>query len=246
MKTLKTKELNSILSNEGSFLSEIAPISVSNYSVFHFSIEETVEELRDRIKNPACDEFGEKAWEVRDYDGRYYFSDDFSNCRARAYLDDSPQGRLIIISAMSCFKYEVTNLPQGGAEVFFDGPLNALLRQNLLPKMTYISHTLEAKYDDMEDFLSIEEYCFLRKEKAEGKANDQDVYGFWVNKNFYNEIPCLPVWVDMDEEEEESEDEEEEVEFEEEIGRMVYEKRADRGTFEDICYRSLEKLECIA
>ena len=57
-----------------------------------------------------------------------------------------------------------------GCSVEFNGPLNGLLNQVLLPDMTYVHHTLEGKFvdqdgKDLTKFMPISEYCMLRDEK---------------------------------------------------------------------------------
>lgn len=112
-------------------------------------------------------------------------------------------GKIMIIkTAWSGFEYDIRTYPdEQGSEVRFYGPLNGLLTQLLLPRMSYVPHTLMGKYENMAEFVSIDKYCQIREERHAGQINKQDSYGGWVNLAFNNEIPSLPAWVDKKNEE---------------------------------------------
>ena len=81
----------------------------------------------------------------------------------------------------------------GGAEVSFQGPVNALLAQALMPRMTYVPGTLRAMSEDMPDYASIAEFMEIRAERNAGCPNPQDRHGWRVNMKFNNElVPWLP------------------------------------------------------
>lgn len=91
------------------------------------------------------------------------------------------------------FIYVVTDKDGDGAEVSFHGPVNALLTQSLLPRMTYVPETLVGMSSDMEDYVPIAEFMKLREQRHNGEVNPQDKFGWRVNMKFNNELtPWLP------------------------------------------------------
>ncbi len=91
------------------------------------------------------------------------------------------------------FTYVVEDKEGDGAEVRFHGPVNALLTQSLLPRMTYVPETLVGMSGDMEDFVPIGEFMELREKRHNGEVNPQDKFGWRVNMKFNNElVPWLP------------------------------------------------------
>lgn len=97
------------------------------------------------------------------------------------------------IQTANGYEYTITNKGKDGAEVVFAGPVNALLNQALVPRMTYVEGTLVGKSDDMSDFAPIGEFMKLRAERYGDKPNPQDRHGWRVNMNFNNELyPYLP------------------------------------------------------
>ncbi len=174
------------------------------HSVFQFEIKESPEKLFERIQNPS-----KKSW--------VYYSDkenpDISYMRdpyfdSHATVEKQNDGSLKITTAMGGYEYKITPNVNGGSNVEFKGPMNALLQQNLLPEMSYVPHTLEAKFvdsksgKDLTDYLDMHTYGVLRAKKNkqiikdnyryETVNNKQDQYGYWVNKKFNNEIDFLP------------------------------------------------------
>lgn len=112
---------------------------------------------------------------------------------------------LHIVTASSGFVYEITQKENNkGCTVEFDGPINGLMTQELLPKMTYISGTLEGKFvdadthKDLTGYMDIVDYCDMRIGK-DTVRNPQDKYGMLVNKAFNNEIPIFPGYLSKNE-----------------------------------------------
>lgn len=97
------------------------------------------------------------------------------------------------ITSVRGFVYIIQNKKGDGATVSFHGPVNALLTQSLLPRMTYVPGTLMGMSADMEDFVPIAEYMELREKRHNGEVNPQDKHGWRVNMQFNNELsPWLP------------------------------------------------------
>ena len=87
------------------------------------------------------------------------------------------------------YEYSIKNHPdKDGAIVVFHGPVNALLQQELMPRMTYVPKTLVAKNDDFNDYVSIEEFMEARAKRNADNPHPQDKFGYNVNKYFNNEL----------------------------------------------------------
>lgn len=100
---------------------------------------------------------------------------------------------LLTITTVNGFEYKISDKEGDGAKVFFHGPVNALLTQSLMPRMTYVPETLIGKTDEMEDFVSIQEFMELREQRHGENSNPQDEHGWRVNMKFNNELfPWLP------------------------------------------------------
>lgn len=96
----------------------------------------------------------------------------------------------VITTSNNSYRYEIFKGENGKTTVKFDGPVNALWQQNLLPKIKYRKGTLVGKYEEEEKYLSIAAYMERRQETI-GDANQQDQYGWKVNEIFKNDIPYL-------------------------------------------------------
>jgi len=108
------------------------------------------------------------------------------------------------------FVYLVQDRKPDGANVSFHGPVNALLTQSLMPRMTYVPGTLlgmssetqpdapETQSPDREEegngfFVPIAEFMAQREQRHNGRVNPQDKFGWRVNMNFNNElVPWFP------------------------------------------------------
>ena len=99
------------------------------------------------------------------------------------------------ITTVRGFEYVIFNKEKDGAEVSFHGPLNALMMQSLMPKMTYVPKTLVGMNSLMDDYVPIGEYMRLRSERHNntGEVNPQDRFGWKLNYKFNNElVPWFP------------------------------------------------------
>lgn len=199
MGKLKRKEIDAEMELENG-CSNIVPENA--HSAFHFEIKETTTELIKQMKSKKK----KRQWKYReDEDGFKMHLDDLDfYCSADISKID---GGLSIITALSDYKYVIKDMIDGGADVTFYGPLNGLLTQNLLPKMTYVPHTLEGKFIDKEngqdltEYMHINEYVEIRRLKnsniknnydgVELIGNPQDCYGVSINARFNNEIPVF-------------------------------------------------------
>lgn len=195
------------------------------HSVFCFEIEETSADLLKEMKElpkkyfPDIREVGENgdvhfrkgfskaSWEYAEIDEKHLeLRDPEFNSEAQVEIKDDG---LDIITAWGGYNYKITDKKDGkGAKVEFRGPVNALLKQNLLPSMTYVPSTLEGKFvdaetqEDLTGFMDMHCFGIMRAAKNEKKiedsyeyyekGNSQDNYGFWVNMKFNNEIDFLP------------------------------------------------------
>lgn len=195
------------------------------HSVFRFEIKETSADLLKEMKElpkkhlpdvRKIDKNGEvkfykgssKAdWEYQEVDDKHIqLNDPDFWSHAEVEIVD---GGLDITTAFSNYNYKIKDKRNGkGAEVEFHGPVNGLLRQNLLPSMTYVPHTLQGKFVDAEskesltDYMDMHTFGIIRAAKnkkiIEGSydysenRNTQDVYASEVNRQFNNEIDFLP------------------------------------------------------
>lgn len=172
------------------------------HSVFQFDIEENIADLKKDMENRNGADFkiaktSPHNYEIIDPDFEYS-----SGGTASLHLE---KNSMTVETALSGFKYSITESPKGGSSVTFEGPANALLNQNLLPKMSYVPKTLKAKFidgetgKDLTDYLDIHSYGLLRAEKNKKandwgeKGNNQDKYGYNINAKFNNEIDFLPL-----------------------------------------------------
>lgn len=138
-----------------------------------------------------------KRWTVQgdEADGRIVLRDvDDPDYTAETVIRIDDNGTLHIETCHG-FEYTVTNKEGDGAVVEFAGPVNALLMQSLLPRMTYVHGTLVGKTDTMGDFVPIGEFMEQREQRHEetGSVNPRDKKGWRINMRFNNELaPWLP------------------------------------------------------
>lgn len=153
-------------------------------SFFKYEIAQTVQVLLYKMK------MGKK-WIFEEGDD-YSILRDINDPKKVTYVVLSSENSMSIVTA-GYFKYTITNLPKDGAEVIFEGPVNALEAQGLKPRVSYIPNTLMAKTENMEDWGTIEDFMAERAERNAGNPNPQDKNGWRVNMKFYNElVPFLP------------------------------------------------------
>lgn len=225
MVKLTEKEIQEQLENDAD--GELPLIPRKALSAFRFEITESIEDLADIIENlpkkrtpqeRVIDRNGDvyftggdsvAPWSViksfeEDGSTVYALNDPEFDSSAEVWVDKD-KSTMIIRTAWSGFSYFIREKENGGCVVTFDGPVNGLLRQNLLPQMTYVPGTLKGKFcdedGDITPYLDIALYGELRKQKnkivsddymEETDYNPQDDYGHWVNMRFNNEIPFLP------------------------------------------------------
>lgn len=148
--------------------------------------------------NTSGGDIAYKPWDLRCSEGKYELWDTDFDCYASVTVE---KDKMRVETAWSGFEYEISQNKNGGSTVEFSGPLNALMRQNLLPEMTYVHGTLEGKFvddkGDLTPYMPIENYCLLRAQKNRGRENQQDVYGAHINACFNNEIPAFKEWVEI-------------------------------------------------
>lgn len=177
------------------------------HSVFQFDINETIKDLKNDLERRNYRDF--EVWKIDA--NRYGISELMGGGGGSSELTVG-KGKMSIETALGV-KYNITEKPEGGSRVTFEGPVNALLDQDLLPKMTYVPYTLSAKFIDSEngkdltDYMNMNSYGFLRAEKNKkadewgDKENPQDGYGYHINAKFNNEIDFLPQSNKVDEKE---------------------------------------------
>ena len=131
-------------------------------------------------------------------DGKYILEDPDFNSEATVDLVEG--GEMRITTAWSGYEYTIIQKKEGGCMVYFDGPLNGLLKQQLLPTMTYEPYTLKGKFvsskgEELTPYMEINDYCQLREQKNKSEKNEQDYYSDgWINRVFNNELHLFREW----------------------------------------------------
>lgn len=152
-------------------------------SFFKFHIQESVQDILDEIKeNENAKWFAFLDDKLED---RYILSDKLSEWRGSVDVITPETLRVNCVNGR--FFYFVTDNGDGTSSVEFNGCINALLQQEIIPTLTYIPGTLRAMYEGMYSFVSIEEYCEIRRLRN----GDERGWGELLNKKFNNEIPCF-------------------------------------------------------
>ena len=224
MAKLSEKEIEQKLNDEG--LGGVLPRDA--HSVFSFKIEESSQDLLKEMKElpkkrkpdyEMTDINGEThiqrgdykvRWEYSERNDKIYLTDRYVSSGSNVAVVTKTDEGLEIETAWGGYKYTISDNKKGGANVEFHGPVNALLKQDLLPPMTYVPHTLKGKFvdshngSDLTPYMDISTYGVIRKAKNtqvdnvsyEQETNPQDVYGSAVNKMFNNEIDFLPQFKD--------------------------------------------------
>lgn len=162
-------------------------------SYFHFEITQTIQVLLYKIK------MGDgKRWRIEKSDEGMILHQIYPEGVEKQdnQTKVALKGRhTMIITTVSGFVYTIMDKERDGAEVSFHGPLNALLAQSLMPRMTYVPKTLVGMNNLMDDYVPIGEYMRLRKERHNGQENPQDRFGWRLNMRFDNElVPWLPAF----------------------------------------------------
>lgn len=156
-------------------------------SFFKFEITQTTKVLLYKIK------MGDgKRWSVEgsEAEGRLVLHEPE---RPENSIEIGVNPGVLRIRTVHGYEYTVIDKEGDGADVSFHGPVNALLTQSLLPRMTYVPETLFGMSSDMEDFVPIGEFMELREKRHDGQVNPQDRFGWRVNMKFDNElVPWLP------------------------------------------------------
>ena len=156
-------------------------------SYFIFEITQTINVLLYKIEKGAG-----KRWGIEgDIKGKEFKL--FKLGEPEKYVDVEVDDNKLYFTTVNGYKYEVVDKVKDGAEVTFEGPVNALLAQSLLPRMTYVPYTLWGKYEDMALYVEIQDFMEIRELKHEGKPNHQDKFGWRINMKFNNElVPYFP------------------------------------------------------
>lgn len=174
MVKLNDKEIQDIIELEAITQADLE-LPRDAHSKFRFEIEESVEDLMQKMANPAKLhspqerfvnentgnvffeggghltqwEFEKLNEEVRESEGDYHLQDPRFHGEASWARVWRNEDGLKIETAWGGYVYDIRpNEDAKGCSVEFSGPVNALLNQNLLPEMTYIPHTLEGKFVD--------------------------------------------------------------------------------------------------
>ncbi len=181
-------------------------------SKFRFDIQESPESLRKQMRSGSseCYDFEDCADMDLENGPSYFLCDKYYKESYASVWDKKDE--MYIETAMGNYLYSIAEKKNGGSSVEFQGPVNALLRQNLLPSMTYVPGTLQGKFynkdsgEDYTGYMDMEAFGILRERKNqqiihEGeigynvlswhdyKGNPQDNSGHWINAHFNNEIP---------------------------------------------------------
>lgn len=220
MVKLSRNEIDGIVEQE----SALVDLPRNAHSVFRFEINENCADLLKEMKElpkrhypdtrSVDDEgnvsfykgYSKAPWEYAEIDETHLqLRDPEFSSEAEVEIMDSG---LNIVTAWGGYNYKIKDKDDNqGAMVEFYGPVNALLKQNLLPSMTYVSQTLEGKFvdaetrEDLTEFMDMHSFGILRAAKNDKtiedsyeyskKGNYQDNYGFEINRKFNNEIDFL-------------------------------------------------------
>ena len=154
---------------------------------FKFEITQTTSVLLYKIEQGV-----NKRWRIegdlKDNEFRLWALDDFQK-----FIDVQVGDGVLVFETVNGYLYEVVDGEKDGAKVTFEGPVNALLAQSLMPRMTYVHETRVGKYEDMDEYVEIQEFMKIREERHNGEPNPQDKYGWRINMKFDNELcPWLP------------------------------------------------------
>lgn len=154
--------------------------SFGRKSFFKFQIQESITDILDELeKNDNPD------WVAFSQRDKYVLTDKLSGWEGSVDVITPETLRVNCVNGR--FFYFVTDNGDGSSSVEFNGSLAALLQQEICPAMSYIPGTLRAMYEGMYSFVSIEEYCEIRRLRN----GDERGWGELVNKKFNNEIPCF-------------------------------------------------------
>lgn len=160
-------------------------------SYFCFEIKQTVSVLLYKMR------MGDgKRWTVENVDGGLILHQIYPEGAEKQDNQTKVEVKgkhTMVITTVRGFVYTIVDKQPDGAEVSFHGPLNALLMQSLLPRMTYVPETLVGMNNLMDDYVPIAEYMRLRKERHGENINPRDKWS-QLNRVFYNEIPGLPTF----------------------------------------------------
>ncbi|MCM1324606.1 MAG: hypothetical protein NC218_10830 [Acetobacter sp.] len=156
-------------------------------SFFKFEITQTTKVLLYKIKTGDG-----KRWNLNDDAGANILSlEEIGRPENAVTVRISPN--VLHFTTVHGYVYVVEDKKGDGASVTFNGPVNALLTQSLMPRMTYVPETLVGMCSDMDDYAPIDVFMEKREARHNGRVNPQDKYGWRVNMKFNNElVPWLP------------------------------------------------------
>ncbi len=158
-------------------------------SYFKFEITQTVAVLFYKVR------MGDgKRWWLEKIDGGYVLHQLYPEGKEKQDNQSKVELRgehTMVITTVRGFVYTIVDKEPDGAEVSYHGPLNSILMQSLMPRMTYVPKTLVGMNNLMDDYVPIDEFMALRAERHGNEPNPRDAKS-QVNRVFYNEIPGLP------------------------------------------------------
>ena len=105
----------------------------------------------------------------------HILTDTIWNCSAYAMMYGNVS---IEFATVNKYKYKISQNPNKGCTVEFNGPVNGLLHQNILPNMTYEEGTLVGKFvdsqtnEDLTPYMNMSDYGKLRAIKN-NKASEE-------------------------------------------------------------------------
>lgn len=159
-------------------------------SFFKFEIMQTTDVLLGRIKDGDG-----KYWVVKESeDPKVVFLQEIRHPENMTTVRMLPN--ILHITTVRGFVYVIEDKANKGANVTFSGPVNALLKQTLIPQMTYVPKTLRGMTSaDKDGYMPIGVFMERRKARHNGQVNPQDKNGWKVNMRFNNELaPWLPAY----------------------------------------------------
>ncbi len=154
--------------------------SFGRKSFFKFQIQESVQDILDELEKNE-----NSKWLAFPQEDKYILTDKLSGWKGSVDVITPETLRVNCVNGR--FFYFVTDNGDGSSSVEFNGCINALLQQEICPTMTYCPGSLKGMYEGMYSFVSIQDYCEIRRLRN----GDERSWGQSVNKKFNNEIPCF-------------------------------------------------------
>ncbi len=165
-------------------------VPIDALSMFRFQIEESIEEVLSNCLDTENWDLAPKAYNgimskeelqvlLSKGEGSFALKDQCQWSYATIKFD---KDSIKIVTAWSGFEYYIKRNMSGGCEVLFDGSINGILSQHLLPKMTIVDGTMEGAFASPDysrqitDWMSGFDFWLMREEKNLGRGSARISY----------------------------------------------------------------------